>query len=267
MNPQKIAWLVTLLSMVLSARFAVAFLRDSPRLFTVMALFACVWAHILGFYGLHLDNINQADLAVWSENAATKSPAIAVKQLSGDLRRLTDFITNIAGFLLIYIGALLMLEARAGKQLHPKRATVPLQSFALVMLLLIALPRALSVPGPDGDSVGLTQSQVNVVVSIVVDVLACVSIVVGAWAISGGPVFALFALVMGVYGTVLVMQDLNQWETVEYFHMSDFYLYSFSGLKLACTVLLGCIVSSHGMTEEMRQKGFSHWVAHFFYLA
>jgi hypothetical protein len=267
MSPQKLAWLVTLICMVLSARFAVAFLRDSPRLFTVMALFACVWAHILGFYGLHLDNINQADLATWGENAVTKPAAVEIKQLASDLQRLTDFITNIAGFLLIYIGALLMLEAREGKQLHPRRATVPLQSFALVMLLLIALPRALSIPSPDGDSPGLTQSQVNVIVSIVVDVLACVSIVAGAWAISGGPVFALLALVMGVYGTVLVMQDLNRWESIEYFHMSNFYLYSFSGLKLACTLLLGCIVSSHGMTSEMRKKGFSHWVAHFFYLA
>lgn len=261
MNPQHVAWLVTLLCLLLSVRFALAFLRDAPRLFTAMALFACVWAHILGFYGLH-----ELDFEKLGASGIPEPTAGSIRLLAGDVEKLMGFISNITSFLLVYAGALLMLEARSEKK-HPKKATVPLQSIALAMLLLIALPRAFSVPGPDGESVGLNQAQVGVIVSVIVDLLACVSIVIGAWAIGGGVLFGLLALVMAVYAALLVMLDLNRWGANEYLHMSDFYRFSFSGLKFALTVLFGSIVAGHGMPPQMREKGLPHWVMHFFYLA
>src|SRR6266568_4985645 len=54
-TPATLAWSATLFCVVFSARMADGFLRASPRLFTVMALFACNWAVLLPYYGMPAD--------------------------------------------------------------------------------------------------------------------------------------------------------------------------------------------------------------------
>jgi hypothetical protein len=51
-TPSTVAWSAALFCLVFSARMADGFLRASPRLFTVMALFACSWAVLLPYYGM-----------------------------------------------------------------------------------------------------------------------------------------------------------------------------------------------------------------------
>lgn len=61
MTSATIAWSATLFCVFFSARIGTAFLRSNPRLFTVMALFACSWAVLLPYYGVP-DNIGRAEL-------------------------------------------------------------------------------------------------------------------------------------------------------------------------------------------------------------
>jgi len=82
MTPTSIAWFATLFCVFFSARIATAFLRSNPRLFTVMALFACSWAVLLPYYGMP-DSVGRAEL-----------------------------LSALGGFLSVYTGGLLMLHAR-----------------------------------------------------------------------------------------------------------------------------------------------------------
>jgi hypothetical protein len=75
---------VTLLCVFFSARIALAFLRNDPRAFTVMALLACSWAQVFGYYS-----------------------AKGRGETAGDL---SDLISDLAAFLLVYLGGLLILD-------------------------------------------------------------------------------------------------------------------------------------------------------------
>jgi hypothetical protein len=118
MTPAAIAWSATLFCVVFSARMADGFLRANPRLFTVMALFACNWALLLPYYGM---------------------PAHVPRP---------ELLSSLGGFLSIYAGGLLMLHAH---QPHaPAPDVVTWQVIGVNLLLLVAVESALAIPGPQG---------------------------------------------------------------------------------------------------------------------
>jgi hypothetical protein len=80
-----IAASVTLLCVFFSAWITLTFLRHSPRLFTAMALFTCSWMLVAGAYG------------------------------AADEPKLSDLATDIAAFLFVYIGGLLVADARSAQ--------------------------------------------------------------------------------------------------------------------------------------------------------
>jgi hypothetical protein len=75
--PKIIAWTATVLCVIASARGATVFTKDSPRVFTILALFSLNWALLIPFY-------------------STPDPSI--------------LSAGFAGFLLVYVGVLLRRE-------------------------------------------------------------------------------------------------------------------------------------------------------------
>lgn len=236
MTAAKIAWIVTFLCVLFSARIATAFLRHNPRMFTVMALFACVWTLVQGVY---------------------RDP---------DETDLGNLISNLAAFLLIYIGGLLKLEASSTDD-HEIN-TVPLQTIGLIFLLFIAAaPKELSLPLPDGTSFGLNKDQTGAVIGLLFDVIASISVVFGAKGISNRPLFVLLVFALGGYVLMDLQRAYYQLITNTSQQLSTFQYLAYAFLKVYFTVTFGCIIAHHGMTDGDRKKGRRYWILHYFGLA
>ena len=229
---QKIGWLVTLLCVLISARVAFAFLRNSTRLFTVMSLFAFSWMMVLSRY---------------THPEATKLAAP---------------IIDLASFLDVYIGGLLVLEGR--KEGDPPQKVSLLQRVALVILLFIALPRAIELPGPLQEWLGqgLNVYQAKVVVSTLLDVAGYLSVAIGASVISRRVPLVLLVLVLGCYGVLSIALAIESWQG-EASQMPAHLLYAFALGKLAYTLLFGYIVAYHAMSDEEKARR-GYFVRRFF---
>src|SRR5947209_4743451 len=104
-------WVATFFCMVFSARVAAAFLQRTPRLFTVMALFALGWALLLPYH---------------------------VGTGSG-----VELLPAFNGVLFVYIGGLLILDHNLRDANKDNDHIVWVQNLALVLLCAIAAPSAL----------------------------------------------------------------------------------------------------------------------------
>jgi hypothetical protein len=154
----RFAWVVTLACMMISIWIALKFLQHSPRLFTVMALFACSWMLVLGGY----EKVEHRELA--------------------------SVMSDVASFLQVYIGGLLILEGQDDHKHLPKIAW--LQRWGVWLLLLIGAPRAIALiffPAFLGrviNETGLTDYQLSLITSAALDVISFVSVALGASRIS-----------------------------------------------------------------------------------
>jgi hypothetical protein len=231
-----VAWWVTFVCIVFSARIATTFLRRNPRMFTVMALFACGWTLVLGAYG------------------------------TPDERMLSDLITDIAAFLDVYIGGLLMAEGRANEAQEEARIS-PLQVGALILLLFIAAPRAYAITVPQGTIFSLTLAQTKAYVSAALVTLGFGSIGLGARSISRGAPFIILATILVIYIACDVAYNLGYWPIAGSEWMPITAAFTFAALKAAFTLTFGSIVAYHGMSDEVRNRGPSYWVLSFFGLA
>jgi len=234
MSLMSIAWVVTFLCVLFSARIATAFLRHNPDMFTVMALLACTWTLVLGFYGA-----------------------------PGE-RTMAQLVSDVAAFLLLYIGALLMVHARA--DLETK--TIPLQSVGLLLLVVVALPKEFSLTTPGGNTFGFSLNQSKAFISFGLDVASWIAIAFGAKAISSRRLFALLAIILALY---IVLDAYHYYgritDGMAQSQLTSFEYGAYAALKAAFTITFGCIVAYHGMSKEDRAKGPIYWVLHFFYLA
>src|ERR1700680_1276571 len=94
------SWLAPFFCMLFAARLGNAFLRTNPRLYTAMALFACCWAILLPYY------------------------------IPGTVQQ-SNLFRAISGFLLVYIGGILMLEAQPHSAQPNHDSIVPWQAAGL----------------------------------------------------------------------------------------------------------------------------------------
>ncbi len=235
-----IAWSATLLCAFMSARFATAYLRHNPRLFTAMALFAFTWAHVLGYY------ITAPD--------STAGNALADK--------LSDLITDLASFLFVYIGGLLFLDSDD----DAKKATVSvLQKLGLVFLLFIIAPKSCAFD-PQGEILGLTVADLKQGVSTALLLAGYASVALGAYGIAGPGAFTLLAAILVVYASSELIYTARCWGGACHI-MAPGFAYLFAGLKLLFAPVFGSIVAFHGMTPDDRKRGPRYWILHFFYLA
>jgi hypothetical protein len=205
-------------------------------MFTVMALFACAWTMVEGFY---------------------RAPEEVV---------LADLTSNLASFLLVYIGGLLMLEARSTASLETK--TVPLQSFGLVLLVIIVAPKEFSMSLPGGASFGLSLEQTKAAISLAFDLASSISIALGAKEIYKRPLpFIFLLLILGCY----IIMDTQHYGYLiigaRPSGLTQFELEAYAFLKAALTLTFGCMVVDYGMSNEDRIRGWRYWILHFFALA
>src|SRR5262245_44600933 len=148
MSPATIARSATLFCVFFSARIGTGFLRGNPRLFTVMALFACSWAVLLPYYGTP-DSMGRAEL-----------------------------LSALGGFLAVYAGGLLMLHARAPHE--PAHDVVPWQVAGMYLLWVIVAQSALQIPGPPGGHLfGLSLHQTELGIGLVLDLAGFAAIGLG----------------------------------------------------------------------------------------
>lgn len=234
-------WAIALVCVLASARFAFAFLRHNARMFTVMALFTCEWMCVLGGYG------------------------------AADERKLADLITDIASFIEVYIGGLLLLETSRHEEGLPPNASW-LQTGGLAILLFIALPRQFDFPAPAAHllgTAGLSVYQAKLLASLAMVLVGAVSILLGARGISSTPAWAALIAVLMFYVTLETARTYDIWLVAEGDHkpMSVAFIYGFGLAKLMYTAVLGSIVAGHGMVEEMRARGFGYWVRRFLLMA
>ena len=158
MTPTTFAWSATLFCVFFSARIGTGFLRSNPRLFTVMALFACSWAVLLPYYGMP-DSMGRAEL-----------------------------LSALGGFLAVYAGGLLMLHARAPHE--PAHDVVPWQVAGMYLLWVIVAQSALQIPGPPGGHLfGLSLHQTELGIGLVLDLAGFAAIGLGIRQAAGRPAF------------------------------------------------------------------------------
>jgi hypothetical protein len=206
---------------VICIRVAFKFLQEHPRLFTVTALFACSWMLVLGIYQ------------------------------SAEENKFAGQMSDVASFLDVYIGGLLILEGLDDQQQHHNNI-VWLQRGALWLLSIVAVPRAFvvflnsdqfpelkeivgSVFGP-----GDYQRQLGLVVSVALDFSGFTAIALGAKRISGPGLYSLLITILIIYALTLVAREMSVWVT--YKPMPAYFLFSFAAAKLALTLTLCGII-------------------------
>jgi hypothetical protein len=234
-------WAVALMCVLASARFAFAFLRHNARMFTVMALFTCEWMCVLGGYS------------------------------APEERKLADLITDIASFIEIYIGGLLLLETRRRDSDHPLD-TSWLQTGGLAILLFIALPRQFDFPAPAArllGTAGLTVYQAKLSASLAMAAIGSFSVGLGARGVATRKAYAVLVGILGLYVLLEAARTYDIWLVAEDDHkpMSVAFIYGFGLAKISYTASLGWIVATHGMVAEMRERGPGYWVRRFLLMA
>ena len=240
MTPETIAWSASLLCVVFSARVADGFLRASPRLFTVMALFACSWALLLPYYGM-----------------------------PGEVAR-PELLSALGGFLSIYAGGLLMLHAQ---QPHdPAPDVVSWQVVGVNLLLLIAAESALAIRGPHGGYLfGLSYHQTELVVGLVMVLAGFVAIAKGVKDLAGTVPCAILSAILLAYAALEVKFAWDEWESTATTEIEPLYLYVFAAAKLIYTITFGSILAYKGMTDYDRvdaagRRRYVHWILLFLHI-
>jgi hypothetical protein len=232
---------MTLVCVLFSARIAFAFLHHNARMFTVMALFTCEWMCVLGGYG------------------------------AADERKLADLITDIASFLEVYCGGLLLLEGTSSDNDRPAN-TSWLQTAGLALLLFIALPRQFDFPAPAArvlGAAGLNVYQAKLLASLGMVMIGFLSIALGTRRLASPPAYATLIMALVLYLSLETARTYDIWWVAEGSHkaMSVGFIYGFGLCKMIYTVVFGCIVAGHGMTREMRDGGPSFWIRRFLFRA
>jgi hypothetical protein len=215
-NYYSFAWGVTL-GCVLIAYIASRALRDSPRMFAPIALLACAWVLVLGAYGAR------------------------------EARPLAYLVTDIASFLLVYIGVLLTLEVRQQSAIASF-----LQRGAFWLLLLIVLPHQVSFPSAIQVQ-SLSVDQFEIAAGLALTLLGFASIGIGVWAVSAGWPRYVVASVLLFYAYLNVERTVDiWWDGSDSKRMSGFFIYSFAAAKLLLTCLVSYVVVryAHRMQEE-----------------
>ncbi|MBM3528690.1 MAG: hypothetical protein FJX62_11400 [Alphaproteobacteria bacterium] len=226
--PQIIGWSAAFFCLLFSAQVANAFARRNPRLFTVMALLACNWALLLAFYGA----------------------------APGTNRSL--IVAAIGGFLLIYVGGLLLLEAQNRKDREHANEILPWQIIGLYLLLLIATPSVPRVAGRDLS--GINSAQMELVVLMLMDLAGMASIIFGSMKLFGWRTSLPTALCLVIYAALEVAYIPHIWPDPSHPTMPAHYAYSFAGIKVAFVIFFGIAVAYDAMSDRDRAEGPWHWL-------
>lgn len=214
------AWLATLFCVYFAAKCAKTFLSNYPRLFTAMAMLALAWALLLPYYS---DDIT------------------------------SELLPAYGGFLLVYIGGILTLEAKARDSDELQLTVSRYQQLGLWLFLFIAAPSAVfAIKNQQGMPLfSLTTIQMELLVGTLLTILGYLSVTYGCKALFGVRVFKMFAFIFIFYGIAEVA--FTYWRFTQLGNsapMPPLFLCLFAGMKIVITVLLGYHVSRVAFTEQ-----------------
>ncbi len=220
-----IAWGACVFSTLVPLRFAQVFLRQSPRLFTALSLFAMVWALLLPYYG------------------GTSS---------------SELFAGFGGFLSVFVGTLLVREARieAGER---DLSVSAVDRFSLWMLPVIAAPTALTVALPAGRTPILTYDELEVVWSTAITLLGLFAISNGLgyllperqW--RAVLVCATVYAILEVTYMVAVVDFRPKADGAPTPPMPDHFKYLYAAAKTIYSPLVTYYIAFHGMSEKDRK--------------
>jgi len=225
MEPLSIAWIACLVCIILCAKTATVFCKRRPRLFTAFALFALVWALLLPYY----------------DKNTTSS----------------EMFPALGGFVLVYIGGLLSLEASKSSQSEETVDTI--QRVGIWLLLLIASPSVLGLKVPGGNT-ELNRIQTELFLGTVLDIAGYISVAYGCWRLCGKRVGILISAFLITYSLTEVLHAVAAWNSKGGGGgMTNDFLYLFAAEKLIFTFAICCLVSKTVMSDADSKRGFFHW--------
>lgn len=228
-----IAWMAPFLCIILTNRFATTFVVRSPRLFSVLALFSCTWALLAAFYS-----------GVRSE-----------------------LLPAFSGFLGIYMGGLMWLEAKRREAEDKEIQVVWLQRTGLWLLYVIAAPGVIGIDlGTMGLPVNfqnwLTINRVHseIIIGTVLTLAGYASIGYGSHLLFRRiPAMAVTLIVLlSVYGLFEVTYDFVMWDRPS--DIPAWLNYIFAIAKVIFTIVLAGSIAYEGMSDPDRRRGWCHWL-------
>ena len=236
-----VASLVSIICTAIAAQTANKYFKFKPRLFTIMALFAFVWALLIEYY---------------SEN---------------DKKSSSELMSAYGGFILVYIGGILFLDANETKNDRSSVTNVStIQRLGLWLFLLIASPSLIKLSTGNGD-LGLTRLQQETLIATLLDIAGYLSIAYGfrKWCNKKDP-SALLLVLLFLYSASEVIYTILFWPpsgaasttiSPETFPVSTTLWASifkgiFSVLKLCFTLIFCFGVSKYGLPKGERPESF-----------
>lgn len=256
------AWAATVLCAFVSARAATVFAKNSPRIFTILALFSLNWALLVPYY---------------SESAPS------------------ELMAGFAGFLLVYVGVLLRRAAynpltteqerapsaangdtnNAGGDLASAKAgggVARKDRIALWLLGLLIAPSLISLPFPQGTIKFLNRSYTEPVLGSLITVIGYLSVWSalkiysskrkGLMLMAG--ILALYTATEIIFTVDLIRNPANPcrpcptnfWTTPA--NMKPLYLYLFAILKVSfSTLFIYLVLKDEVLSEEDRNLSLS----------
>ncbi len=211
-----IGFLASIACFGITAYFATE-VRDKPRLFTVMALFAGVWVAAASIYEL-------------PPYVGGVAPPDADKAF-----RLHDTAADLAAFIMVFAGALLAREGKEHWFLNSRR----LQIAAMSLLGALVIPRPLH-PG-----LGVTAEHFELVVACALGLVGFLALALGGKAIARKTKLWLLIGILVAYGVLLIVRHVELIIVVPRRPMSAFLVVSFAFAKLLLTLTFCYSVLSH----------------------
>ena len=233
MEYKTFAWFCCLICVGTSAWTAKAFCKEHPRLFTVFALFGLVWALLLPYYG---------------ENPAMTS----------------DLLSAYGGFLLVYIGGLLALEAQKNDAHNSasRETVIPFQIMALGLFVLLAFPGAYHIEIRGKTLINLTRPQHELIIATLLDVLGYASVAYGYYRLQETKNNIFLITVLATYSIAEISYTYLAWSDPSNYDMPSVLLILFGILKLIFTGILCYNVTLQTLAEPDRK--FGKWIVKFF---
>lgn len=197
--------------------YAAKEVRSSPRLFTVMALFAGAWVAVTSIYELP-PYLGQAGLV--KDDTAFK---------------LHDRAADLSSFIFVFVGAVL---AREGREEHWFFNSEQLQVAALSLLFALVIPRQLP---PEW----ISPKNAELVIAEALAVVGFLALGIGAAAVAKPKHFIWLTIILIAYSIGTLGRGLELFLFTPRRPLSDFLMLTFAVLKLSLTCVFCYIVLWH----------------------
>jgi hypothetical protein len=207
-----IGFLVSLACFVI-ASYGAKQVRNNPRLFTALALFASAWVALASMY----------------EAGQLR------KQIDADDLKVLDRLSELSALITVFAGAVL---AREGKEEHWFLNSHELQVAAMAVLFALVIPRQLP---PEW----VTPQHFELALGAILSVVGFLALGLGAKAVAKPWQFAGLLVILVVYAALEVGRTLELMIVVPRQRMSDFFALSFAAAKMLLTITFCYIVLRH----------------------